>query len=82
MATVHLGRSEKEFWAMTPRKLKGMITEWLKMEKYRSKVLGITIASYMNGKDPDDFLEAKPSSQRRVNRLSRDALERNARMIF
>jgi hypothetical protein len=80
MATVHLGRSEKEFWAMTPRKLRSMITEWMKLEKYRSKVLGITIASYMNGKDPDEFLEAKP--QRRVGKLSRDQLERNARMLF
>jgi hypothetical protein len=80
MATVHLGRSEKEFWAMTPRKLRSMISEWLKMEKYRSKVFGITIASYMNGKDPDEFLEVKP--QKRIVRLSRDALERNARLVF
>ena len=80
MATVFFGRDDEQFWDMTPRLLTTMITEWLRMEKYRTKALGITIASYMNGKDPDEFLEVKP--QKRVRKLSRDQLERNARMLF
>jgi hypothetical protein len=80
MATVHLGRSEREFWRMTPRKLRTMIAEWNKVERYKSKVLGITIAAYMNGKNPDDYLEAKPV--KRIIKESREQLVRNARNYF
>lgn len=79
MVTVVFGRSDAEFWDMTPRLAVTMIEEWGKIEKQRAKMQGVVIASYMNGKDPDVYLEPKP---KKLVSVSREQAVRNARMLF
>lgn len=77
MATVYLGRSEDQFWDMTPRVLITMVDEWNKIEKQRAKMAGICFASYMNGKDPDEFLGGKEAVK-----ISEEKMRKNASAFF
>jgi hypothetical protein len=56
MVTVNLGRSEDEFWRMTPRKTQKLIDQWAKMEGERmetiAKLTGYATVMYQNGKTP------------------------------
>ena len=79
MVTVVFGRSDQEFWDMTPRLAVTMIEEWGKIEKHRAKMQGVVIASYMNGKDPDIYLGEKKKIAPKVNR---EQAVRNARLLF
>lgn len=56
MATVYLGRSEEQFWDLTPRVLVSMVKQWNEIEKQRAKVAAICNFAYTNGKNPDEFL--------------------------
>lgn len=52
-----LGKSEEEFWESTPRKVMALIDQKKEIEKINQKNLAIYIASYVWGKDPDEFEE-------------------------
>lgn len=52
-----LGKSEKWFWKSTPRKVLALIDQKNEIEKIKQKNLAIYIASYVWGKDPDEFEE-------------------------
>ena len=57
-----LGKSEEEFWESTPRKVMALIDQKKEIEKVNQKNLAIYIASYVWGKDPDEF-EERDSNQ-------------------
>lgn len=71
--TGFLGRSENDFWSMTPRLVFAMIEQWTDIERTRSKIMGICIAAYQNGKDPDDYLgvKKKPVKKATVEQTNR-----------
>ena len=50
-----LGKSEEEFWESTPRKVIALIDQKKEIEKVNQKNLAIYIASYVWGKNPDEF---------------------------
>lgn len=52
-----LGKSEEEFWESTPKKVIALIDQKKEIEKVNQKNLAIYIASYVWGKDPDEFEE-------------------------
>lgn len=80
MATVVFGRTDEQFWDMTPRLLTTMIAEWNQLELGRAKLQGLVIAAYMNGKNPDDYLVTKKPERAKI--VSQEQRERNARMLF
>lgn len=51
MATVHLRRTDSDFWDMTPRQLITLIDQWKKIEKG----LAMQAAYLAAGGDPDDL---------------------------
>lgn len=48
-----LGLSEEYFWESTPRKIIALIDQKKEIQKIQQKNLGIYIASYVWGEDPD-----------------------------
>lgn len=52
-----MGKSEEWFWESTPRLVMALIDQKKKIEKVNQKNLAIYIASYVWGKDPDEFEE-------------------------
>ena len=52
-----MGKSEEWFWESTPRKVIALIDQKKEIEKVNQKNLAIYIASYVWGKDPDNFEE-------------------------
>lgn len=80
MATVFFGRTDEQFWDMTPRLLVAMIGQWNDINKAQAKMAGIVNAAYRNGKNPDDYLIGKKPEK--VKKLNRDQLEHNARLVF
>lgn len=47
--------SEEYFWESTPRKIIALIDQKKEIQKIQQKNLGIYIASYVWGKDPDEI---------------------------
>jgi hypothetical protein len=52
-----LGKTEDEFWESTPRKVIALISQKKEIEKTNQKNLATYIASYVWGKDPDEYEE-------------------------
>jgi len=77
MATVYLGRSDLQFWDITPRVLISMIDEWNKIEKQRAKIQAVCYAALMNGKDPDEFLGG-----REARKVTEAQMKKNAAVFF
>jgi hypothetical protein len=77
VATAYLGRSDSDFWDMTPRVLITMVDEWNKIERQKAKIQGICYAALMNGKDPDEFLGGK--EQKKVTEKQQ---KKNAALFF
>lgn len=50
-----MGKSEEWFWESTPRLVTALIDQKKEIEKVNQKNLAIYIASYVWGKDPDEF---------------------------
>ena len=50
-----MGKSEEWFWESTPRLVMALIDQKKEIEKVNQKNLAIYIASYVWGKDPDEF---------------------------
>ena len=50
-----MGLPESYFWDNTPRKIIAVIEAKKNIEKVNQKNLGIYIASYVWGKDPDEY---------------------------
>lgn len=50
-----MGKSEEWFWESTPRLVMALIDQKNEIEKIKQKNLAIYIASYVWGKDPDEF---------------------------
>lgn len=51
--------TEDWFWSSTPRKVIALIDQKNEIEKIKSKNLAIYIASYVWGKDPDEYEDHK-----------------------
>ena len=73
-----LGKTEEWFWESTPRKVIALIDQKKEIEKASQKNLALYIASYIWGKDPDEFEDKRrrpipgidiPADQSLVNRL-------------
>ena len=47
--------SEEDFWESTPRKIIALIDQKNEIHRIEQKNLGIYIASYVWGKDPDEI---------------------------
>ena len=52
-----MGKSEKWFWKSTPRKVIALIDQKHEIEKIKQMNLAIYVASYVWGKDPNEFEE-------------------------
>jgi hypothetical protein len=63
MVTVNLGRTEEQFWAMTPKRTAQLIREWSRMEELQSQsnATRIAYATVMmkQGKMPEWIQERK-----------------------
>jgi len=74
MATVPFARSEEQFWEMSLRLLVIMIDQHQKVERSRAKAIGFMTACFMNGKDPDEFLEQEDPEKVREKELEMGAM--------
>ena len=67
MVTVNLGRTEKEFWRMTPKRTSVLIAEWSRMEELQGQAMASRIAyatvMMQNGKMPEWNSDKKKSSK-------------------
>lgn len=54
-----MGMTEDWFWSSTPRKVIALIDQKNEIEKIKQKNLAIYIASYVWGKDPDEYEDHK-----------------------
>ena len=70
--------TEEWFWESTPRKVIALIDQKNRIDKINQKNLAVYIASYIMGKDPDEFENERrgpipgidiPADQSLVNRL-------------
>lgn len=52
-----MGKTEQWFWESTPRYVMALIDQKNRIDKINQKNLAIYIASYVWGKDPDEFEE-------------------------